>query len=60
VARDYAGLEIDYEKFWDAADRPGFVVFMTDLAAAGMIRNGVISIVRTMPRPGKRWLTNSA
>ncbi len=29
-------------------------------AATGMTRNGVISIVRTMARPGNRWFTNSA
>ncbi len=34
VGQDYAGLEIDYEKLWDAADRPGFVAFITELTTA--------------------------
>jgi hypothetical protein len=34
VDHGYDGLDIDYEHLWTAADRPGFVAFMTQLSAA--------------------------
>ena len=34
--------------------------FQPSAPTTGITRNGVMSIVRTMPRPGKRWLTSSA
>jgi spore germination protein YaaH len=34
VSHGYAGLDLDYEHMWDAADRPGFSQFILDFSTA--------------------------